>query len=701
VLSSCPVELPKRLGWLKSGRFLRFLSAFTGLVILAVILFNAAAVDRLPPTYVIRVSSPAAGGRALTLTAIDVDFSKDVKHETAEQAFSISPNVDYAFHWQGNKLIVTPSAKLPLSTVFHVHMAAGVEDRAGNTQGGTGDMTFTTVDAPTVTAVSPLPGAQSVPVGSPIQITFDRLMDPEKVIAGLRVEPSFGYKVSWNEAVLTLTPSLPLASETEYKLTIGDPAVDTDGSRLPDYTTSFRTLGIGLRITARVPAPDVAGVNIRSQIAVVFDGPIDPSSVDGAIKLTPPVSGSTKVVSLPDDRNPPANPTATPGATSTGSGANVLLFTPDNPLAAHTTYSVTMSSTVRQTNGQAAPQQAWSFITGEPPVNALNQIAFLSDRGGVANVWLMNPDGTNPRQVTWELARVSGFDVSGDGSTIAYGSGGVVKKMSIGGDGLQTLTAGTDLEYAPTFTPDGTGLVVGRRDGAGADLGYWRIPMITGTDSKQVATDGAPNLGSTSVTGDGLTGKPGLSAWGSRAAFSSDGSTMLVVRGSDGVVMLVDLTSATPPRQLGIVGDSQPVWVPSDAAFYVTGTADRGTTWLYWRVTTAGVLTGIGPSASDIDTAGQAAGQTAGQAIALIVRAGDGSTHLAYSAQAGGTLRPLTNDPAFSEMSPSFRPDGNMIVFGRVRTQDPTLSAGIWIVKPDGTGLTNLCLDGAFPRWLP
>jgi Tol biopolymer transport system component len=313
----------------------------------------------------------------------------------------------------------------------------------------------------------------------------------------------------------------------------------------------------------------------------------------------------------------------------------------------------------------------------------------------------MNPDGTNPRQVTWELSRVSGFDVSGDGSTIAYGSGGVVKKMSIGGDGLQILTAGTDLEYAPTFTPDGTGLVVGRRDGTGADLGYWRIPMITGTDPKQVATDGAPNLGSTSVTGDGLTGKPGLSAWGSRAAFSSDGSTMLVVRGSDGVVMLVDMTGATPPRQLSIVGNSQPVWVPSDAAFYVTGTADGGTTWLYWRVTTAGVLTGIGPAASDIDTAGQAAGQTAGQAIALIVRAGDGSTHLAYSAQAGGTLRPLTNDPAFSEMSPSFRPDGNMVVFGRVRTQDPTLSAGIWIVKPDGTGLTNLSLDGAFPRWLP
>ena len=119
------------------------------------IIYNAAVVDRIPPTYSIRVSSTSTGGQALTLTAIDVDFSKEVKHDTAERAFSISPDVPHSFHWQGLKLIVTPSAKLPPSTTFHVHMAAGVEDLAGNTQGGTGDFDFTTVGPPSVTTVSP------------------------------------------------------------------------------------------------------------------------------------------------------------------------------------------------------------------------------------------------------------------------------------------------------------------------------------------------------------------------------------------------------------------------------------------------------------------------------------------------------------------------------------------------------------------
>jgi hypothetical protein len=676
-----------------SGRFLRLLSALTGLALLAAILYNAAAVDRMPPTYSIRVSSTSAGGQALTLTAIEVDFNKNVKHDTAERAFSISPDVPHSFHWQGLKLIVTPSDKLPPASTFQVHMAAGVEDMAGNAQGGTGDFTFTTVAPPSVTSVSPALNLQSVPVDSPIQITFDRLMDTKKVVSGLKVEPSFAYKVSWNGEVLTLTPSSPLQFGTEYKVTIGDPAVDTDGTRLPEYVATFTTVGIGLRVTDLIPAPNAAGVSVHRQIAVVFDGPIDPDSISGAIRITPPVSGSTKVVALPDDRSAPAEATGTP----TGSGPNVLVFTPDKPFASHTTYSVTMSSTVRRTDGEAAPQQAWTFETGEPPLNAVNQIAFLSDRAGVASVWLMNPDGSNQREVTSELVPVSGYDISGDGSSIAFGSGGVVKVMSLSGDNLSTLTPGGDFDYAPTITPDGTGVVVGRRDGGGADLGYWRIPLISGADPTQVATDGAPALGSMAVTGDGLTGKPGRSAWAPRAAFSQDGSTMLVVRGSDSAVMLVDMTGATAPRELSIVSDSRPVWVQSDAAFYVAGTDDNGATWSCWRVTAAGALTNVGPAVGDIDTTDQAGGQ----ALAFVVHAGDGYDHLAYRTLAGSTQPLLADDPMFSEMSPSFSPDGSTVVFARVGSHSPTVSAGIWIVRRDGTGLANLAPDGAYPCWLP
>ena len=202
----------------------------------------------------------------------------------------------------------------------------------------------------------------------------------------------------------------------------------------------------------------MAGVSVQSPIAVIFDGPIDPASVSDAISLTPPVSGSVAVVTLPDDRQATIEPTqSVPAAPSSGgTSENVLVFTPDAPLAAHTTYSVSLSSGVHRTDGEAASAQSWSFTTGEPVSNALNQIAYLSDRGGVANVWLMNPDGSNQREITAELVPVSGFDISGDGNILAYGAGGQVKVMKMDGTNPAVLTAPGDFEYAPTFTPDGT-----------------------------------------------------------------------------------------------------------------------------------------------------------------------------------------------------------------------------------------------------
>lgn len=657
--------------------------------VLVALLYNAIMVDRIPPTYSIRLSNASASGPVPALNSVDLGFSEAVRHDTAERAFSVSPNVSGSFHWQGLKMIFTPSSKLPLSTKFHVHMAAGVQDLAGNAQGGTGDIDFTTVGEPKVTKVSPVTGAQSVGVDAPILITFDRLMDTQKVIAGVQVSPDFTYQASWNGEVLSIAPTRPLQYGTAYSIKVGDPAVDTDGTKLTAYVTSFTTVDTGLRVAALIPSPGVAGVNIRSQIAVVFDGPIDPSSIGGAIQMTPPVSGSIKAMALPDDRQPSAQPTTAPS----GPGANVLVFKPDNPLSAHTTYSVTMTATVKRTDGQVASAQAWSFTTGEAPADALNQIAFISDRGGVDNVWVMNPDGSNQREVTAELVPVGGFDVSGDGTTIAYGAGGIVKKMAIGGDKAQTLTPSGDYEYAPAITPDGTSLIVGRRDSQGADLGYWRYSLGARADPEQVAVDGAPGLGSVALGGDDLTDQPGMPVWFGRAAFSGDGSVMLVVRGSDNAVELIDLKGIAKPQKLSLFANSRPIWVVSENAFLVSATEDKGGAGSYYRVTAAGVATSIGPSASDL------AGN--GRGIALLIKAVDGSAHMAYVTQAGGSLTLLTTDPMFTETSPSFSPDGSTLVFGRVASRSPGFSAGIWTVKPDGTGLTNLSTDGAYPRWLP
>ena len=691
MLSSCPVELPKRLGWLKSARAVRLLSAFVGIAVLGVVLYNATAVDRVPPTYAIQLSGTFGNGLALVRTSVKVNFSEDVKQEGAQAAFSITPNVGGSFHWQGSTtMIFTPSNKLPLSSTFHVHMAPGVEDLSGNGQDGSGEFTFTTVGPPVVKGVAPDTNASNVSINSSIVITFDRYMDTQKALQGLSIEPAAPYSAAWQGAVLTLTPTKPLSYDTVYTIKLGAPAVDTDGSKLSAYVTNFKTVGIGLRALLLYPTPNVyGGVSVQSRVAVVFDGPVDPSSIAKSIQLAPPVNGTISVVSLPDDSHAQAQP----GSTPSGSGNNVLVFTPGDPLAAHTSYTVTLSSGIRRTDGQAAASQSWTFTTGEPSTSALGQISFLSDRSGVNNVWLMNSDGTDQRQVTSELVPVTGFDISGDGTTLAYAAAGAVKVISIGGDIKYTTAAGR-YEYAPVFTADGTGLIVGRRDATGTDLGYWRIPVVSGADQKQILPDGAPLLGSVELGGNGLIESAGLPSWAPRAAVSQDGSSMLIVRGSDNVVDLVDLTGAHPPIKLNLTALGRPVWVDSQDSFYLAGSDDHGASWAYWRVPASGVAVRVGPSV--VDVAADASGN-----FALLVEGVDGSDHVGFqSSQPGGEL-PLTTDTGLSDRSPSFSPDGKTVVFSRVNAHVPTESEGIWVVRSDGTGLAQLSPDGAYTRWLP
>jgi len=84
------------------------------------------------------------------------------------------------------------------------------------------------------------------------------------------------------------------------------------------------------------------------------------------------------------------------------------------------------------------------------------------------------------------------------------------------------------------------------------------------------------------------------------------------------------------------------------------------------------------------------------------VRSADGSTHVAFALLGSSpTSSVLTTDPTWSDGSPSFSPDGSLIVFGRFGVQNPPVSGGIWVIGINGSGLTQLATDGAYPLWLP
>ena len=676
-------------------RIISLVSLLGAFVLLAVILYTATLIDRRPP-FVERVSlSATAGGDriAQTLSAIDIQFSEAVDHGSVERRFRIEPYVAGAISWDGSTAIFTPSSRLPAATRFSVTIDPGFADLATNTAPvGLEPWAFATVGQPTIVEATPVDGAAGLPVDGTVVVRFDRLMDTQAVEAAVRVEPAVGLRFSWSGDRLTIGFDGSLRFGTAYALTIGNRAADTAGNPITGpFALRFTTVSAGLGVVMNVPSSGVSGISVMSPIAVVFDAAIDPRTVAAALRITPAVAGESRVVAMPDDTAGPAGPT------------RVLLFTPSAPLAAHTTYSVTLAPIVARADdaSRVAAGRSWTFTTGAPSTNGQNQVAFLSTRAGVRNLWLMNPDGSNPRQLTTELAPVTAFDVTGDGATLVYSAAGAVYVMRIDGTDRRRLTASDEVEYASQVSPDGRWVLVGRRSAAGADLGYWLQPLnqLVGSE-RLVLAAGAPPLGSVSLGGDGAVGGDGLSTWSGRAAFDPSGRWLLVVTGG-GDVVLVDLQEPvrrTPPTgsPTGLAAESRPVWLAGQGRFGIVAreVGRQGTS--IWALDQGGrrdlgvVATGTLDTALD------------GVLVTLARTEPGGTARLAVVRLGTGAATPLLADNAsIDDRWPAFSPDGATILFSRVAAGTSSLSTGIWSVARSGGGLTQLTTDGAEPRWLP
>jgi hypothetical protein len=664
---------------------------------LAVVLANATLVDRRPPSVsAIALSAPVEGQAAiaLTLTAIDVQFSEPVRTVSVERRFTIQPRVGGTLTWEGSTATFTPSAKLPPDTEFTVSIEPGYEDLAGNVAtAAAGPFTFRTVGPPAVVAATPADNADAVPVDATLSLEFDRLMDTVAVEEAITIEPSAPVRPAWSGRTLTIAFDAPLAFGTTYTLTLGTGAADTDGSRLAaPFRTTFRTVDAGLAVVETLPRANAAGISVRAPIAIVFDAPVDVDSIAGAITVTPAVAGDVRVVSLPSDAEAPRPDVA--------DGGTVVLLQPSEPLAAHTTYTVSLGPVVARAGApdQVAPARTWTFTTGQPTTSAHNHLAFLSTRSGSRQVWLMNPDGSAPRQLTTGLAGVTGFDVALDGSLVAWSAGGEVRTMAIDGGGETVLTADGRFEYAPRFSPSGRSLLVARRAADGTDEGWWLVPIAGGDEGeRQVLASGAPPLGSTTLEGDGIGPDTGLPPWAGRAAFDPEGRWLLLTT-APGDVQLVDLAATDPAaavidtRLTALAGGA---WSPSGAQFVIVGRDDGATADGLYTVDTAGTARRRADATGSLAAAGDGR-------VALLVPGAGGTTHVALG-DVEGDEPPLalTDDPARADRWPTFSPDGQVVVFGRVTGADGTTSAGIWTVPRSGGEPVALTTDGAYPRWLP
>ena len=686
-----------------------------GLAVLAAILYYASTDDRRPPTVLgVTLTQHLSGDAqmALTTSSIEVDFSEPIDHRTGNAAFEITPRVAGSFSWSGASLTFTPEARLPLKTDFVVSIGPGVRDLAGNLMAtGRAPFEFTTVGNPLVVRSDPANNLNDVPLNVPITVDFSTLMDTASVERSLSLAPDLDVALRWSRERLTIVPAAPLEPNRVYTLTIGIGAHDQAGTPLEQpFQLSFRTVPSGLTARVLIPADGVAGIAVTTPIAIVLDRAIDPSSVrDDLLTITPAVAGSLAAI-------------APPGAAGLADGSvHILRFQPSGALDPNTTYQVSLKPGLLGADGAAMPAGlSWTFTTGAPTGTLSNQVVFLSDRAGIANLWAMNPDGTNQRQLSAELSPVVDYAIAPDGRAFLIADGATIIRERADGSARRLLTETGVIEFDPAFSPDGTSITFGRADPVlGGGLGIW-MRDADGSDPRRVElpTGAQPTPTQGQAAHLPLLRAPRISPDGTALAFVDDA----------GRISILDLKL----RQLStapFIALSEPTWLPDSSAVLVSGLPiGAGFAPIAYQPGTAVPL--LDPASRFLLPAQLAAVQ--------VVRLDRSSSSVVATAFGPGAARPILDaggryafirlagpdatggsvvltsslaDPGAEVMrdqaarvgSAFFAPEPRAMVIARVPvpTGDPALTGGVWVVDLSSGLAQQLSVDGSQPRWLP
>jgi Tol biopolymer transport system component len=341
---------------------------------------------------------------------------------------------------------------------------------------------------------------------------------------------------------------------------------------------------------------------------------------------------------------------------------------------------------------------AWTFTTGAPQATLSNQVVFLSDRGGIANVWAMNPDGTGQHQVSAELAPVVDYAAAPDGSSIVIGDGRRLVHLRADGSGRRVLTDAAHLEFDATYSPDGSRVAFARADAStGRGLGLWEWDVGGGAATEVELPEG-PDGGTATPSTPDEDGPLPLRA----PRYSSDGGLMAFVDLTGSVGMLAAEEGEITVVEVTAAGT--PAWDPGSGALLVplgsTPASGPFEAPVMPFAPTEPVEIGLArPGRDGIDDAGL--GLVTSLATAADGRVGwideGGHAHVADGLEDGGATPDGLEDLAVTEIAFSPVEDVVLVVSGGEQAGGRRIDR-VDLASGERTALTR---NGWKVRWLP
>ncbi|MDX2151723.1 MAG: Ig-like domain-containing protein [Bryobacteraceae bacterium] len=250
--------------------------------------------------------APVNGGVGVGVNAlIRIDFNErlnrtSVTPGTLSVVAGGNP-VSYSLQFSNDdsSLTVTPNVPLPGASAVTVTVN-GVEDLAANPLAAPASVTFNTAArpdylAPTLVRSSISSGQTGVPVNSVIVLEFNEPVDPRSVNSSTLYvyDNNFGQalpatlSLSSDLRTITIAPTSPFAIGRAHTIIYGatDLAGNSSNNLNFGFTTAFTPDTTGPQVLATNPVDNALDQPINSQVDILFDEPVQPTSLSSLILL--------------------------------------------------------------------------------------------------------------------------------------------------------------------------------------------------------------------------------------------------------------------------------------------------------------------------------------------------------------------------------------------------------------------------------
>ena len=449
------------------------------------------------------VAGFSTGMDALTFTAASFTLS---------QAGLVVPGA--IVNGPGNAATLTPSNPRTPGLLYSAALTTGIRDLEGRPLAAPITWTFTTAPAvvvtpPAVVSTLPLANATGVGLNTRIDATFSEAIDPLTVTAATFTLSQGGTVLPGSLVdsgkVVAFTPAVPLSPNTLFSAKLSTGVKDLQGHALAapvawTFTTGASAQTTPPTVVSTLPLANATGVGLNTQIAATFSEAIDPLTLTTS-------TFTVKQGTTPVD-----------GTLAFGPIGTTATFTPAGPLTAGTTYGATLTTGVKDLEGNPlATADAWTFTTGTAAAKG-PAVVNLGNAGNYAILAQAAISTVPSSAITGDIGLspaaasfLTGFSLTADASNVFATSPQITGKAFAANDAVPTpanlttavgdmLTAYTDAATRPT--PDFLNLGSGDLGGLtlAPGLYLWTSSVTVPTDV--VISGGANDIWIFQTTGD-------------------------------------------------------------------------------------------------------------------------------------------------------------------------------------------------------